>query len=114
MLMHVGERPSRAAEKDADSFLMMKKKHIALRTCIICGNKASKRSLVRIVASSENVIELDVSGRKLGRGAYVCSDGICVQQGIKRARVEHVLRAKVNEEDWGKLVSSLSGLQSKH
>ena len=93
---------------------MSKKKHIALRTCVICGNKVSKRSLIRIVAIPGDAVEMDISGKKPGRGAYVCADGNCVHRGIKRGRLEHALRMTIYEEDWEQLVSSLSGLNSTH
>ncbi len=65
---------------------------------------------MRIVATLGSVVEIDISGKKPGRGAYVCADGSCAQQGIKRGRLEYALRMTIHEEDWEQLVSSLASL----
>ena len=82
-----------------------RRRHVPLRTCIICGNKTSKGDLLRIVATPEGPVKVDPIGRKSGRGAYVCGDRVCFQKGISRGRLEYALRSKLADEDWKQIVS---------
>ncbi|MBM3948493.1 MAG: YlxR family protein [SAR202 cluster bacterium] len=81
--------------------------HVPERTCILCGTKAAKRDLVRIVAMPDGAIRLDHEGKAPGRGAYVCRRPECKRDNLKMQRLSHVLRAKVPESDWAALVGSL-------
>ncbi len=85
-------------------------RHVPLRTCIICGNKAPKRSLARIVADVEGGIALDFTGSLPGRGTYVCADGSCVNLGLKRGRLEYALRTKLGNEDWTRILAAVEAL----
>ncbi len=85
-------------------------RHVPLRTCIICGSKAPKRSLARIVADAEGRIAVDSTGRLPGRGTYVCADGSCVDRGLKRGRLEYALRAKLGNEDWTRILAAVEAL----
>lgn len=79
-----------------------------MRTCISCGKKTAKRDLLRIVATPTDGIVVDSSGRANGRGTYICHDGTCVSQGLRRRRVEYVLRIKVTDENWRELTNSIT------
>jgi len=83
------------------------KLHVPLRTCVACGNKTSKRGLVRIVASSGGVVSIDPTGKMAGRGAYVCRDGRCLDKGFKRGRLEYTLRTKLQDDQWVEVVAEL-------
>ena len=85
-------------------------RHIPLRSCIICGNKTSKRELMRIVVTPEAQVATDPTGRMSGRGAYVCRDGSCVQTGLKRGRLEHALHTKLEDDDWVRILSAVETL----
>lgn len=78
-------------------------RHVPFRTCVICGNKAPKAELTRIVATPQGSVTIDTTGKLPGRGAYVCGDGECAGQGLKRGRLEHVLRAKLKDDEWASL-----------
>ena len=84
--------------------------HVPLRTCVICGSKAPKRSLARIVANAEGGIAVDSAGRLPGRGTYVCADGSCVDRGLKRGRLEYALRTKLGNEDWTRILAAVEAL----
>ena len=86
---------------------MAKNKHIPLRTCVSCGKKTAKRELLRIVATPSVGIVVDSSGRVNGRGAYVCRNGDCASDGLNRGRVEHVLRVKLEDDNWNELTDSI-------
>jgi predicted RNA-binding protein YlxR (DUF448 family) len=74
---------------------MVGAKHIPLRCCISCGQRLPKRELVRIVCNPQGRIEIDLTGKMNGRGAYLCHDVRCWEQGLKRSRLDQVLRTPV-------------------
>lgn len=86
---------------------VVKKKHVPMRTCVSCGAKSAKRSLLRIVATPDEGVDVDASGRANGRGAYVCRDGSCGPSGLQRGRVEHALRTRMTDDSWVELIESL-------
>lgn len=90
--------------------MTVSKRHVPLRTCIICGSKAPKRSLARIVATATGGIVVDSTGRLPGRGTYVCADGACVDRGLKRGRLEYALRTKLGSEDWTRILAAVEAL----
>jgi predicted RNA-binding protein YlxR (DUF448 family) len=70
-------------------------KHIPQRTCVACRTGQSKRELVRVVVS-ETGVEVDPSGKKSGRGAYLCPNCECWELGLKGNRLEHALRTRLS------------------
>jgi hypothetical protein len=86
------------------------KKHVPLRTCVICGKKAAKRELLRIVASPTGEVAVDESGKAAGRGAYVCADGRCVGNRLHRGRLEHVLRTQLKGDAWEAITTRIASL----
>jgi predicted RNA-binding protein YlxR (DUF448 family) len=90
------------------------RRHVPLRTCIVCGNKTPKQSLTRVVANADGVVSLDLTGKLPGRGTYVCSDGSCIDQGLKRGRLEHALRTKLGNEEWTRILAAVEALSVGH
>jgi predicted RNA-binding protein YlxR (DUF448 family) len=72
-------------------------KKIPQRTCVACGTTRDKRDLVRVVRSPEGTVLVDPTGKRSGRGAYVCRDSACVERGLK-GRLQHVLEVPVGED----------------
>ncbi len=72
-----------------------KPKHIPQRTCIACRKVEGKRTLIRLVRSEEKV-EIDPTGKKAGRGAYLCANRQCWQIVLKGNRLDQVLRTKLS------------------
>lgn len=71
----------------------MGSKHIPQRTCIACHTVRSKRELVRIVRTEANHVEADATGKKAGRGAYLCRARECWDQVLSsRGHLEHALK----------------------
>ena len=66
----------------------LKPKKIPERRCIGCGERKKKSDLIRIVRSPEGEISLDFTGRKPGRGAYLCRDVKCFRAARKARRIE--------------------------
>ncbi len=69
--------------------------HVPQRTCIACRETKAKRELIRLVQVAGGGVEVDPTGGKDGRGAYLCPSPSCWEIGLKRDRLEHVLRTKV-------------------
>ena len=64
---------------------MPKVKKIPQRQCVGCREMKDKKSLLRVVKSPEGAVSLDFSGKKPGRGAYVCHDVACLRRALERA-----------------------------
>ena len=62
---------------------MMKTKKISMRMCLGCGEMKSKRELIRVVKSKEGDISLDLTGKRSGRGAYICKSVECLEKARK-------------------------------
>jgi predicted RNA-binding protein YlxR (DUF448 family) len=76
------------------------RRHVPLRTCISCGNKAPKRDLMRIVSTPEFGVKADQTGKVSGRGTYVCSDVQCAPTNVRRGRIENALKGPITDSDW--------------
>lgn len=75
----------------------MKQKKLPLRMCAGCGEHRPKKELVRVVKSPEGEISLDLSGRKPGRGAYICPVLECLQKARKARRLEKAFSCQIPE-----------------
>ena len=76
----------------------MVKKHIPQRMCIGCGTQKDKRELLRVVRNKEGEISLDATGKKPGRGAYLCPCPDCLKKAQKARRLEKALSAQISPE----------------
>ena len=83
-------------------------KKIPQRTCMGCQAKKDKRELVRIVRSPEGEISVDLTGKKPGRGAYICPDLECLNKVVKSKRLERSLETVISEEVYETLKERLS------
>lgn len=72
-------------------------KYVPLRRCMACNEKKEKRELLRIVKNKDGILEIDLSGKKNGRGAYICRKEECLNKVIKTKRLERVLNIKIEE-----------------
>ena len=76
----------------------MKQKKIPLRKCLGCGVQKPKQELARVVKSPQGDISLDLTGKKSGRGAYICKDVSCLNKAKKAKRFEHAFDCAISEE----------------
>jgi len=67
-------------------------KHVPQRTCIACRRADAKRGLIRLVRTPEGRVEVDPTGKRNGRGAYLCHDPACWDAALKRRALERALR----------------------
>ena len=86
----------------------MKVKKIPQRKCVWCGEMKPKKELIRVVRSPEGEISLDLTGKKAGRGAYVCPDKECISKAYKGHRLEKALEKQVNESVYKRLLEELN------
>jgi len=75
------------------------RKHIPQRTCVACRKVTAKRELIRLVRIAEGRVEVDSSGKKAGRGTYLCPTPECWEVGLKSGRIEYALRATLTPEN---------------
>jgi uncharacterized protein len=73
----------------------MRTKHIPQRTCVSCRTTEAKRTLVRLVRTPEASVEVDPTGKRNGRGAYLCERAACWEDALKRGRLAAALRANI-------------------
>ena len=71
----------------------MSVKKIPLRQCIGCGEMKSKKEMIRVIKTAEDQILLDATGRKNGRGAYLCPSMECFKKAVKGRGLERSLRS---------------------
>ncbi len=76
----------------------MKTKKIPTRMCTGCGEMKPKSELVRIVRSPEGEISLDLTGRKNGRGSYICKSTDCFDKALKKKAFERAFGVKLSDE----------------
>ena len=69
------------------------------RTCVACRTVRPKRELVRVVRLASGWVEVDVTGKKSGRGAYLCGEASCWGLGLKGARLARALRAEISPDN---------------
>lgn len=74
-------------------------KRVPQRTCIACRQVAGKRQLVRLVRTPAGAVEVDPTGKKNGRGAYLHADPACWDAALKRKALQHALKTELTEED---------------
>ena len=73
-------------------------KKIPLRQCVGCGEMKSKKEMMRVVKSAEGEISLDLTGKKNGRGAYLCSQKECLEKAGKNKGLERSFKMSIPAE----------------
>ncbi|MCK9221569.1 MAG: YlxR family protein [Limnochordia bacterium] len=79
------------------------KTRIPQRTCIACRMTKDKRSLVRIVRTPEGEVLMDLTGKRSGRGAYICPTEECLELVISRKGIERALGCSLDPEELARL-----------
>jgi uncharacterized protein len=73
-------------------------KHVPQRTCIACRESDAKRTYVRLVRTEDMRVEVDSTGKRNGRGAYLCRRRSCWQRAVDSNAIERALRVQVDDE----------------
>src|SRR5579863_10627563 len=89
---------------------LKKPKHVPLRTCISCRENKPKRELLRVVRTPDGHVVIDATGKKSGRGAYLCARLSCWETAIKKKRLEQEFKQPIPEEDLAGLEAFIATL----
>lgn len=84
------------------------KKKIPERKCLGCGESKPKPELARVVRAPDGSVSLDLTGKKSGRGAYVCRDVECLKKCRKQKRIDRSLEVMIPDEVWDALEKELA------
>ncbi len=87
----------------------MKQKKVPLRMCLGCKEMKPKKELIRVVKNNEGEINIDLVGKKPGRGAYICKSIECLDNAIKAKRLEKAFETTIDVEIYDKLKDQLEG-----
>jgi len=96
----------------------LRPKHIPERTCVACRTlqpaeaKQPKRNMVRLVRSPQGSVSVDLTGKKPGRGAYLCAAPVCWQIGLTKGALERALKTALTEHDRAALHAYAATLNS--
>ncbi len=86
----------------------MAEKKIPMRKCLGCNEMKPKRELIRAVKSPEGQVSLDLTGKKSGRGAYICHCKECFNKARKAKRLERALDVSIPEEVFDQMEKELN------
>lgn len=81
----------------------MKTKKIPMRMCNGCMEMKPKKELIRVVKNNEDEVSVDLTGKKSGRGAYVCKNIECLEKAFKAKRLNKNLQTNISEDIYNKL-----------
>ena len=88
-------------------------KKIPLRQCIGCSEMKSKKEMMRVIKTAENEIVLDVTGKKNGRGAYLCKSSECLQKARKNKGLERSYKMSIPDSVYEELEREFSEIETK-
>ncbi|MDE6710593.1 MAG: YlxR family protein [Oscillospiraceae bacterium] len=83
-------------------------KKIPMRMCLGCGEMKPKKELIRAVKSPEGEISIDLTGKKAGRGAYICKSTECFSMARKARKFERTFSCKISDEVYDEMEKELA------
>lgn len=87
-----------------------RRKHVPQRTCVACRAVTGKREMVRIVRTPEGAIVIDETGKRNGRGAYLCPQLSCWETALDRKSLDRALNTEITAEAKAQLMEYTIGL----
>lgn len=87
-------------------------KKVPLRKCLGCNEMKNKKEMMRILKTMENEVVLDVTGKKNGRGAYLCRSKSCFEKAVKSKGLERSLKMPIPQEVYESLEKELDTIES--
>ena len=99
--------------KKAGSDKLAVTKKIPQRQCAGCGEKKNKKELIRVLKTSEEEIVIDATGKKNGRGAYLCSSMECLTKARKNKGLERSLKMPIPDQVYEQLEKELTELEAR-
>lgn len=88
-------------------------KKLPLRQCVGCGEMRSKKEMMRVLKTTEGPIILDVTGKKNGRGAYLCVSGECLKMARKNKGLERSFKMSIPGEVYDALEKEFESIETK-
>lgn len=92
----------------------MKVKRVPLRKCIVCQKMLSKKEMIRIVRNPEGLVELDPTGKKNGRGAYICGKMEGFEKAQKSKAIDRALNVSMKPDDYSRLETEFKKIHAKY
>ena len=89
----------------------MANKKIPVRKCVGCGEMREKREMIRVLKTEKNEIVLDTTGRKNGRGAYICPNSSCLEKAEKSKGLERSLKTAIPKEIYQQLSEEMKTIE---
>ena len=91
----------------------MTNKKIPMRQCVGCREMKPKRKLIRVIRTSEDEILIDATGKKNGRGAYICPNRECLEKAVKNKGLERSLKISVPQEIYEDFEREMGTLETR-
>lgn len=88
-------------------------KKIPLRQCVGCGEMKSKKEMLRVLKTEDEGIIIDATGKKNGRGAYICCNSECLKKAKKTRGLDRSFKMAVSDEVYDNLTKEIEILESK-
>jgi len=88
-------------------------KKIPLRQCVGCGERKSKKEMLRVLRTAEDEIVLDATGKKNGRGAYICFSKECLKKARKNKGLERSFKMGIPEELYERLEKEFDEIEAE-
>lgn len=88
-------------------------KKIPLRQCVGCGEMKGKKEMMRVLKTADDDISLDITGKKNGRGAYLCVQRECLQKAQRNKGLERSLKMSIPDEVYHTLEKEFENIESK-
>ena len=92
---------------------MTTSKKVPMRKCVGCGEMKNKKDLIRVIKTPEEELTLDATGRKNGRGAYICASMECFLQAKKSRGLERSLKMAIPEEIYEELQKEMQAIETR-
>ena len=90
----------------------MSTRKIPLRQCIGCGEMKNKKEMIRILKTAEGEITIDATGKKNGRGAYLCRNVECLKKAVKNKGLERSFRQSIPQEVYDRLKKEMDEIEN--
>ena len=88
-------------------------KKVPIRKCVGCGEMKNKKEMIRVLKTSDDEFVLDATGKKNGRGAYLCFSKECLDKAIKTKGLERSFKQSIPKEIYEKLEKEMDSLEAE-
>ena len=92
---------------------MSNNKKVPMRKCVGCQEMKSKKEMMRVLKTSEDTFELDATGKKNGRGAYLCFSKECFEKAVKNKGLERSFKQAIPQEVYESLEKEMTELETR-